>query len=212
VPLNKTNILIVDDEALLRQGLRAILEKENFVGAVHEADDEATFLSTIASKKIDIILLDVRLKKISGFELINKLNKLNNTPKIIAVTGLDGIEVIINLLRAGVHGIVYKLNGYDEIRKTIGAVLQSETYYPQNILNIIQANAHRWETVPSVTLSLQEMELLKGIALGETTKQIADNLKMSPATAETYRIRLIKKIGVTNTASLLAYAFKNGIL
>jgi DNA-binding NarL/FixJ family response regulator len=210
--LNKIDILIVDDEALLRQGLRAILEKENFVGSIHEANDEATFLNEISSKSIDLILLDVRLKNLNGLELIVKLKDLKKEPKIIVVTGMGGAEVIVNLLRAGVHGIVNKLNGYDEISKSIKAILRSETYFPPNILSVIQANVHRWEEVPSVTLSRQEMELLRGIASGATTKEIADDLKMSSGTAETYRVRLMRKVGVTNTASLLAYAFRNGIL
>jgi DNA-binding NarL/FixJ family response regulator len=210
--MNKLNILIVDDEALLRQGLKAMLEKEHFVNLICEADDEQSFATQMVSHKIDIVLLDVRLRKISGLELLRKLESFSYKPKIIAVTGLDGIEVIVNLLRAGVHGIVYKLDGYEEIRKTIKSVSLSESYFPQNILKIIQTNAHRWEEIPSILLSAAEKELLKAIASGVTTKEMAEQLKMSHATTETYRIRLMRKVGVSNTAALLAYAFRNGIL
>jgi two-component system response regulator DegU len=79
-------------------------------------------------------------------------------------------------------------------------------------LNVIQANAHRWDQVPPVVLNFLEKELLKAIASGLTTKEIASQLKMSDATAETYRIRLIRKVGVQNTAGLMAYAYRNGIL
>lgn len=128
------------------------------------------------------------------------------------LTGLEGTELLMNLLKAGVHGIVYKLDGYKEILKTIQAVMDKGSYFSQKVLNVIQANAHRWDQVPPVVLNFLEKELLKAIASGLTTKEIASQLKMSDATAETYRIRLIRKVGVQNTAGLMAYAYRNGIL
>jgi DNA-binding NarL/FixJ family response regulator len=210
--MRKMNVLIVDDEALLRQGLSTMLQKEDFIDTILEAEDEPTFTQQLSLHVIDIILLDIRLRKTNGLELVKKLKLAEQQPKVIAVTGLDGVEVIINLLKSGVHGIVYKLDGYSEILQAIRTVLRSGTYFPENILRIIQANAHHLGNVPTILLSFQEKELLKTIASGSTTKQIATELKMSESTTETYRVRLMKKLGVSNTAALLAYAFRNGIL
>lgn len=210
--VDKLKILIVDDEALLRQGLRTMLEREDFVHAVFEAGDPDEFHKQINEQSFDIILLDVRLRQSSGLELLKSIKDHPSPPKVIAVTGLDGIELMINLLKSGVHGIVYKLDGYNEILKAMKAVSTSGTYFPDNILKIIHANAHRWDNIPPVVLSFQEKELLKAIAGGSTTKEIAADLKMTEATTETYRIRLMKKVGVPNTAALLAYAYRNGIL
>jgi two-component system response regulator DegU len=208
----KINVLIVDDEALLREGLHAMLEKENFISEIVGAEDEEGFVQQLATNRIDVILLDIRLRKTSGFELLKRLQAFSYQPKVIAVTGLDSVDVIINLLKLNVHGIVYKLDGYGEIIKAIRAVSTNGTYFPENILKIIQVNAQRWNDTPTVLFSFQEMELLRAIASGATTKEFAAELKMSPGTAETYRIRLMKKVGVSNTAGLLAYAFRNGIL
>ncbi|MBT1705316.1 response regulator [Chryseosolibacter indicus] len=208
----KVNVLIVDDEALLREGLRAMLQHESVVKNVYEAHDEKTFQEALIKNTVDLILLDVRLRSVTGFDLLARLKAIDQHPKVIAVTGLDGTEMIINLLKSGVHGIVYKLDGYSEISKAIKNVLQSGTYFPESVLKIIQTNAQRWQEIPSVTLTFQEKEMLKAIATGITTKEIAVHLKMSPSTAETYRIRLMKKVNVPNTAALLAYAFRNGIL
>lgn len=210
--MKKLDLLIVDDEVLLRQGLRSLLEKETFIGQIYEAEDEATFDRQLADHAIDIILLDIRLRKTSGLVLAEKLKTMEHQPAVIAVTGLDGFEVIINLLKSGVHGIVYKLDGYNEVIKAIQTVSSGGTYYPQNVLKVIQSNVRQWEDVPPVILTFQEKELLKAIANGGTTKEIATELKMSPSTAETYRVRLLKKVGVPNTAGLLAYAYRNGIL
>jgi DNA-binding NarL/FixJ family response regulator len=210
--VNKIKILIVDDDALLREGLKSLLEKEEMISVIYEANDEDSALQQISNNLINLILLDVRLRNGSGLNVLKKIDSFPNKPKVIAVTGLDGVEVIVSLLKAGVNGIVYKLDGYAEIFKAIKATLLSGSYFPDSILKIIQANAHRWDQIPSMILSFQEKELLKAIASGTTTKEIAVTFKMSPATAETYRIRLMKKLGVSNTAALLAYAFRNGLL
>jgi DNA-binding NarL/FixJ family response regulator len=148
----------------------------------------------------------------SGLELLSYLTKSKHPAQVIALTGLDGVELIVNLLKQGVKGIVYKLDGYTEILRTIEAVIKGESYFPSNILKIIQQNAARWDEVPSVSLTMQEKELLKAITTGATTKEIGPRLKMTSATAETYRTRLMKKLGVVNTAAMLAYAYRNGIL
>jgi DNA-binding NarL/FixJ family response regulator len=211
--MERINILIVDDEALVRDGLRALLDKEAFINDVYEAYDLTSFNEQLSSHTIDIVLMDIRLKGINGIELITLLkNKTKDHPKVVAVTGLEGVELIINLLKMGVQGIVFKLDGYKEILKTITAVMRSESYFPEQILKIIQTNAHNWDAVPPVMLTFQEKELLKGIASGMTTKEIAVSLKMTENTIETYRIRLIKKVGLSNTAALLAYSYRNGIL
>jgi DNA-binding NarL/FixJ family response regulator len=210
--MEKMNVMIVDDEALLRQGLRSMLEKEDFIATICEADDEQSFRKQLGSHSIDVILLDIRLRKTTGMELLKLLGELSYQPRVIAVTGLDGIELIINLLKSGVHGIVYKLDGYDEIVRALKSAARSDTYFPERILKIIQSNYSQWDTTPLVTLSFQERELLKAIATGATTKEIAVNLKLTEGTAETYRVRLMKKVGVPNTAALLAFAYRNGIL
>jgi DNA-binding NarL/FixJ family response regulator len=210
--VDKINFLLVDDEALIREGLRSLLEKEPFTGEIYEASDSDQFRELVSKKKIHIILLDIRLRNTTGVELLEEMRKLDHRPKIIAVTGMEGVELIINLLKAGVDGIVYKLDGYEEIRKTIKSILDSGNYFPDNVLKVIQSNARAWDNIPSVLLNQQELNILKAIARGSITKEIANELKMAQGTAETYRLRLIKKVGVSNTAALLAYAYRNGIL
>ena len=210
--MHRNNILIVDDEALIREGLRALLEKESFVHKILEAGDVESFHTVLSQNRIDIVLLDIRLRNTTGVELLETLRKLEPRPKIIAVTGMEGVELIVNLLKGGVDGIVYKLDGYEEIRKTIKSTLSSGNYFPEKILKVIQSNAKEWDSTPSVVLNGQELGILKALARGSITKEIASELNMPETTAETYRIRLIKKVGVPNTAALLAYAYRNGIL
>jgi DNA-binding NarL/FixJ family response regulator len=209
--MKPVRILLVEDEALLREGLRSLLAQEPFVKSIAEAATKPEFLLAI-SQAPDLILLDIRLRGTNGLELLEIIRANQLECKIIAVTGLEGVELMVNLLKSGVHGIVFKLDGYQEIVKAIKGVLEFENYFPEKIIKIIQTNAGRWDKVPPVLLTHQESELLKAIAQGLTTKEIALQMKMAEATTETYRVRLIKKLGVTNTAALLAYAYRNGIL
>lgn len=209
--MRKMNFLLVEDEALLREGLRALLEKESFAGKIYEASNADEFKSHIR-KSIDFVLMDFRLVDTNGLELLAVLKKENIQAKVIMLTGLEGPELLMNLLKAGVDGIVYKLDGYGEIITTINEVAAKGSYFSPKILRIIQENAHRWDHMPPVILTTSEREMLKAIASGLTTKEFASLLKLSDSTAETYRIRLIKKVGVLNTAGMIAYAYRNGIL
>lgn len=209
--MQKFSFLIVEDETVLREGLRALLERESFVKVIYEAFDRPSFEEGIA-KNVDFVLLDYRLVSTNGLELLGMIKRLERIPRVIILTGLEGVELIMNLLQAGVHGIVYKPDGYREVVRTIQKTIESGSYFSERILDVIKSNAHRWDTVPPVVLSFGEQELLKAIANGLTTKEIAPALKMTESTAETYRIRLIRKVGVHNTAALMAYAFRNGIL
>ncbi len=210
--MKKVNFLLVDDEALVREGLRGLLEKEDFVNHVMEAATKNEFEVALRTHAIDIILLDFRMPDANGLELFQTAQKQPNVPKVIVLTALEGHELIINLLKNGVNSIVYKLDGYRELLHAIKAVMDTDSYFPEKILNVIKQNAHQLGDVPPVQLSFHEKELLKAIAQGFTTKQIAALLKMPESTAETYRIRLIKKVQVANTAGLLAYVYRNGIL
>lgn len=209
--IKKINFLLVEDEALIRDGLRSLLKDEPFVGEILEASNEPEFIQQL-QKPIDIVLMDFRLVDTNGLRLVGLLKERNVPVKVIMLTGLEGTELLLNLLRVGVSGIVYKLDGYREILATINGVLEEGSYFSPKIMNIIQANAHRWDHIPPVVLTSSENVLLKEIASGLTTKEIAGKLKMTESTAETYRIRLIKKMGVLNTAGLIAYAYRNGIL
>ncbi len=210
--MERVNVLIVDDEALIREGLRSLLEKESFIGEIFDAADAREFHECLANRKVGIVLLDIRLRDTTGVELLDAMNHLEWRPKVVAVTGMEGVELIVNLLKGGVDGIVYKLDGYDEIRKTIQSILESGNYFPEKVLRIIESNARSWDHTPTVVLNDQERRILKSIARGSITKEIANEMSMAEATAETYRIRLLRKVGVPNTAALLAYAYRNGIL
>jgi DNA-binding NarL/FixJ family response regulator len=209
--MKRQRILLVEDEALIREGLYSLLESEPFVADVGQASNKKEF-NAVIDKDYDLILMDFKLPDINGLEIMAILRERKSVSKVIAVTGLDGTELLINLLKAGVNGIVYKLDGYKEIRKTIEKVIEGESYFPEKVLKIIEKNASRWDEIPAMTLSFSDKEILRALSRGLTTKEMAGELKMTEATTETYRNRLMKKVNAPNTAALLAFAFRNGLL
>lgn len=208
----KIDILLVEDVPLAREGLRALLEKEAFVGAVYEAWDENSFLSVISNRVVDVTLLDLKLEGTSGLELFKKLGGMKQRSDVIAVTGLEGEEVIINMLKAGLSGAVYKLEGFIEIKKAINNIRLAGGYFSPRIRKVIHDNRHRWDEVRHVDLSQLEKDLLRGIGSGFTLRQVAYILKMSEGYAKKLRTKLLKKIGVSTTVELLIFAYRNGLL
>src|SRR5882672_10052016 len=150
--MKKLNFLLVDDEALVREGLHALLEKEDFVNHVTEAATKKEFEDALRTHAIDIILLDFRMPDANGLELYQSLKKQPDVPKVIVLTGLEGHELMINLLQAGVNSIVYKLDGYREVLHATKAVIDTGTYFPEKILIVIRQNAHLLSDVPPVQL------------------------------------------------------------
>jgi DNA-binding NarL/FixJ family response regulator len=209
--MDKFNFLLVEDETLIREGLKSLLQQEVFVGTISEAANRREF-QKVFTAEIDFVLLDFKLRDTNGLELMQLIKSAGRPVKVIMLTGLEGNELILNLLKAGVNGIVYKLDGYNEIRKTIEKVLRNENCFTEKVLTIIQQNAHRWDNLPPVTLTFTEKEMLQALTRGLTTREISELTRMTETTIETYRVRLMKKVGVPNTAALIAYAYRNGVL
>jgi DNA-binding NarL/FixJ family response regulator len=209
--MGKFNFFLVKDETLIREGLKSLLQQEAFVGSISEAANKREFQKAFTAE-IDFVLLDFKLGDTNGLELMQAIKSAGRPVKVIMLTGLEGNELILNLLKAGVNGIVYKLDGYNEIRKTIEKVLRNENCFTEKVLTIIQQNAHRWDNLPPVTLTFTEKEMLQALTRGLTTREISELTRMTETTIETYRVRLMKKVGVPNTAALIAYAYRNGVL
>lgn len=205
-------ILLAEDEALVRQGIKALLEKNVPGATLYEAGDGYEVIRLLQEHPIDVVLLDIRMPGKSGMETLLEIKKSFRKTSVIVVTGLEGTELILNLLRDGIHGFVQKINGVEEVMKAIRAVLSGGRYFSENVMQAIQTHADRWETVPPVNFHERELKLLKAMAEGLTTKEIADRHHISVRTAETNRQRLLDKTQSLNTAGLLAYAFRNGII
>lgn len=208
--MNNLTLLLAEDEAMVRQGIRAMLEKEG-ITKIYEAASGNEALVVLQQNPIDIVLLDIRMPGKSGIETLKEIKKALPKIPIIVVTGLEGTELILNLLKAGVNGFVQKMNGFEEILKALAAIKDGGRYFSEEVMGVIRNYSDHWDP-PTIQFKDRELQLLKVIAEGLTSKEIADKFHMSVRTAETNRQRLLDKTRSLNTAGLIAYAYRNGII
>ena len=208
----KLTFLLAEDDRMVREGFKALLEQEPMVASVVEAGSGDEVLAILAIQSIDIILLDAKMPGTPSMNVVKQVVSEYTDTKIIVVSGLSGTALQFNLLRAGIHGFVQKLNGFDEVRKAIDAVIHSNQYCPPAILKLLQENFREFNSPPPIQLTDKEFRLLRAIVDGLPTKRIAEKLNIAMSTCETNRSRLLKKTGTQNTAELIAFAYNNGLI
>jgi len=208
----KLTFLLAEDDRMVREGFKALLEQEPMVASIVEAGSGDEVMAILAIQSIDIILLDAKMPGMPSMNVVKQVVSEYTDTKIIVVSGLSGTALQFNLLRAGIHGFVQKLNGFDEVRKAIDAVIHSNQYFPPAILKLLQENFREFNSPPPIQLTDKEFRLLRAIVDGLPTKRIAEKLNIAMSTCETNRSRLLKKTGTQNTAELIAFAYNNGLI
>lgn len=208
-------ILIADDHALLRQGLRLLLEQNKDLQVVGEAADGHTAVSMAAELKPDVVLMDIRMPDLNGMDATRQM--LTNEPKmkVIALSAQCDTHSTQEMLRAGAAGYVVKGNPYDELAAAIKSVVSGKVYLSPNVAGTVVRGFIEAGQTPRSTaftaLSAREREVLQLTAEGKTGKQIASQLKVSVKTIETHRRNIMDKIGADSIAALTRYAIREGI-
>jgi len=210
--LKKLTLLLTEDETLVRQGFAALLRQEPFCDTLYEAGTGSETLSVLTEKKIDILLLDIKLPDIHGLEIVKRMHHENIKTKILVITGLEGHELLLNLLHTGIDGFVPKINGFDEVCLAIRQLQEDGVYFSHEVHKLTAHLKKSKSKAPAVHLNEKDKVIIESLLTGQTTKQLAGKLNMSERTAETYRRRLLQKTGTVNTATLIAYGFRNGII
>lgn len=140
-------VLLAEDEALVRQGVKAMLEKESVTSKIYEAANGAEALDILQQYSIDVVLLDIKMPGKGGMETLKEIKKSFPGTHVIIVTGIEGTELILNVLKEGVHGFVQKLNGFEEVLKAITVVTEGGRYFPETVLQVIYNHSNHW-TLP----------------------------------------------------------------
>jgi two-component system response regulator NreC len=211
------HILIVDDHAVLRAGLRMLLEAEPDMEVVGEAGDGAEALRRILELVPDVVLLDVTMPGVDGLEVLRRIRNDSPHTRVLMLTMHDDEGYLREALAAGSSGYVLKRAADIELLSAIRAVHRGGTYLHAAHTKVLfegragQQRIHA-TTEPESRLSLREEEVLRLVALGYTNQQAADLLYLSVKTVETYRARLMAKLGLRNRAELVRYALQRGLL
>lgn len=204
-----TTILLAEDHALVRAGFKSILEAETDFSVVGEAEDGLECLELVRAKSPVVVLLDLSMPKLSGLNAISHIKKRYAETKIIVLTAAETPSVWMEVLDLGVHGIAMKSVLPKELVNGVRKVVEGETFIHSEIQPILDAELDKLSN--NKKLSVREKQVVKLVAEGHKTKEIAEILEISDRTVSKHRENLMTKMGVTSTAEITNYANESGL-
>ena len=208
-------ILLADDHRIVREGFASLLEKKGRHKVVASVSNGADALAKALSLDLDMAILDVTMPGLNGIEVAHRLRIKKPQLPVIILSMHAERQYVMEALRAGARGYVLKDSAFLELRKAIAMVARGSIYLSPQITNLLvdtvaRSSAH-FETTPYDVLSTREREVLQMLSEGRKTKEIADELCISPKTVESHRKRIMDKLGLHSVAELTKYAVRHGI-
>jgi two-component system response regulator NreC len=206
-------VLIVDDHAVVRSGLKLVLGAEEGIEPVGEAGTARDAIFEARALKPDVILLDVVMPDQSGLEIIPALLKENPEAKILVLSMQDDPQYVREALGAGASGYVLKEAADNEVVAAVREVAGGGRYvHPELGARLVAAESEERRRAEEDPLSERESEVLRLLALGHTNQEIAKQLYISVRTAETHRAHIMQKLRLSSRAELVRYALERGLL
>jgi len=216
--VKKIRLLLADDHAVLRAGLRALLQAEPDMEIVAEAEDGQQALHKAHETEPDVVLMDLAMPKVGGLPATRRLKEELPEVKVLVLTMYDDETYLRETLEAGASGYVLKRAVDTELLSAIRAVHRGEVFLYPSLTRVLveelmrKGKGRKKERAGYDLLSQRERQVLMLVAQGYTNQQIADNLFLSVKTVETYRARMMEKLGLRNRAELVRYALRHGLL
>lgn len=207
------DIILVDDHKLFRDGLRRLLDGSGVCRVVGEAADGREFLDMLPSTPADIVLLDIDMPVMKGDEAAEEALRLYPGLKIITLSMHGDQDYYFRMVSIGAKGFLLKSSDIGEVLTAIGAVARGGTYFSQELLHSLVDSLKTPATpTPHDLLSDREKEIVLLICKGLSNNEIAEKLFISKRTVDKHRANILDKTGSKNTANLVVYAIKNGIV
>jgi DNA-binding NarL/FixJ family response regulator len=208
-------ILIVDDHAILREGVRALLASQPDLEVVGEAADGQEAIAAVERLDPDVVLMDIAMPGLGGIETSLELKKLGKRARILILSQYDDREYVRRLLKAGVAGYVLKKSAGSELAGAIRAVQRGGMVLDPAVARTAMAEAgpaSEGGGDPYESLTDREKQVLKLVADGKSNKEVADVLGISVKTAMTHREHVMEKLGLHNRTELVRFAIKRGVV
>ena len=204
-------IVLADDHVLVRQGLKALLEREGFQ-VVAEASDGQEALRHVELLQADIAVMDISMPILNGLNAAREMSRSFPKTKIILLTQHDESQYISEAMDAGVKGYVLKNQVASDLLQAIRQVSRGQVYLSPGVSRGVMEAYQSKSEKPKHSLTLRERQVLQLIAEGKSTKDVASLLGISVKTAESHRTRLMNKLDIHETASLVRYAVRQGMV
>jgi DNA-binding NarL/FixJ family response regulator len=215
VPL-KTKVLLADDHSMVRHGLRMVLDAEPDLVVVAEAGDGAEAVELGASSDIDLAVLDVAMPRMTGLQAAAELKRRRPELRTLMLSMYDSEQYFFEALKAGASGYVLKSAADRDLVEACRAAMRGEPFlYPAAIAALIRdyiERASRGEEIPADPLTPRELEIVKLVAEGYSSDEIAETLVISRKTVEHHRSHILDKLGMHDRVELTRYAIRRGLV
>ncbi len=216
--MKKIKIAVVDDHNLFRLGLISILNQVENFEVVLEATNGKEFLEKWPKQAVDVVLLDIQMPLMTGIELTEFIKKKDTDLKILILSMHDEDQYILHLMEIGANGYLLKDTDPEDVELAINKVYESGIYFSDFVGRVMLKRATLRQQKSGkifnnkTDLSDREMEVIRHLCEGLTTAEIGEKMYISPRTVEGHKNRIMEKVGVNNTAKLVAYAIKNDLI
>ena len=211
----KTRVLLADDHAVVRSGLRAVLDAEPDITVVAEAQDGAQALERATAGGVDLAILDVSMPRLTGLQATAELRRRTDV-RVLILSVHDNEQYFFEALRAGASGYVLKSAANRDLVEACRAAMRGEPFlYPRAIVALVREyleQARRGEAVPADPLTPRELQVVKLIAEGHTSDGIATALVISRKTVDHHRANILAKLEMRSVADLTRYAIRRGLI
>jgi DNA-binding NarL/FixJ family response regulator len=210
--MKKTRIVLADDQLLVRAGIRALLEALPDCQIDAECADGLQAVAEIRRLKPDIALLDIAMPGLNGIEVSQAIRQFDRRIKILILSSIDRKEVVDQALAAGIDGYLLKDFVLDELRQALDAVLANRSFLSPKIRDLDGQPRQVGQTGSTTSLTARQTQILRLVASGMTSKEIARDLGISPKTVEFHRARLMERLAVHDVTALTRYAIQAGVV
>ncbi|HWO70183.1 MAG TPA: response regulator transcription factor [Actinomycetota bacterium] len=212
----KIKVLVVDDHAVVREGVRMVLETDPDLKVVGEAGSGEEAIEMARELSPDVVVMDIGMPGLSGFEATRRIRAAQPEVKVLALTVHDSEAYLFQMLQAGAVGYVLKRAAAADLIQAVKAAHRGETLLHPSVARLLikdyLARAERGEEASGERISEREREILKLIAEGKTNREIASMLYLSVKTVQAHRASLMRKLGLHDRVELVKYAIRKGIV
>ena len=210
----KVKVILADDHVMIREGIKQLLEFDQKIEVVAQANDGVECLEQLCKSNADILLLDINMPRKNGLETLAEIRKNRIKIKVLMLTVHEEVEYLVKATEIGVDGYILKDSGSAELKKAIYAILEGESYIQPNLIPELNSYLiHKDDDkIKLDALTKREVEVLIEVAKGNFNKDIAMHLNISERTVKNHMVSIFKKIEVADRTQAAVFAIKNNLI
>lgn len=208
-----TRVLIADDHALVRAGLRQFLQQNGRFASIAEASSGSQTLDMLRGARFDLLILDINMPDRGGLDILKHVRASYPETRVLVLSAYPERQYAVNVLKAGASGYLSKESAPDELMKAVSQVMAGKRYVSSSLAELLVSELDTDHEKPlHAGLSEREFQIFCKLASGQSVSEIASELSLSVKTVSTYRTRVLEKMSFKSNADITSYALRNGLM